>query len=229
MDLHISLEKSFGDFQLKTTFSTTSKKCGVFGASGSGKTTLMHLLAGLIKPDKGRISLDGIVLYDGEKGVCLPSQQRRIGVVFQHALLFPHMSVKGNLLYGWKRIPKEKRKIEPNAVIEALNLSNLLGRGVNGLSGGERQRVALGRTILACPQLILLDEPLSGLDRDMKKSVVRYMDGIFSEVDIPYMYISHSVWEMQKMTDEILIFSHGRLVERDEASNFFNCELQHGI
>ncbi len=228
MDLNMSVKKKFDDFTLDAEFDLTLCRCGVFGPSGSGKSTLMHLLAGLIKPDTGTISLGDCLLFDSAKKRNLSARQRRIGVVFQHSLLFPHMSVQKNLLYGWKRIVKEQRKVEPDAIIEALNLGALLRRGVNSLSGGERQRVALGRAILACPQLILMDEPLSGLDRDMKNSVIQYMNTLFSEFSIPYIYISHSVWEMQMMTDEVLVFSHGRLVEKTNAESLSSCGLQQG-
>jgi molybdate transport system ATP-binding protein len=229
MDLDVSIKKAVGDFTLKTEFNLSSGRCGVFGASGSGKSTLMHLIAGLIEPDEGAISLNGNLLFESGKKINLNPRQRRIGVVFQHALLFPHLSVRNNLLYGWKRISETQRKVEPDAVIEALNIVGLLGRGVNSLSGGERQRVALGRAILACPQLILMDEPLTGLDRDMKISVIQYMNNIFSEFYIPYIYISHSVWEMQMMTDDVLVFAHGRLLEKTFALSLSGSSLGEGM
>jgi molybdate transport system ATP-binding protein len=162
--LHVDVEKKLSDFQCRAAFSLESEKCGVFGPSGSGKTTLMHMLAGLLQPDKGFIKLNDVTLFDQKEGINLPPEARRVGVVFQHSHLFPHMNVKKNLFYGLNRIPASERNIDPEHLINILQVEHLLDRGVSKLSGGERQRIALGRTILACPHLILLDEPLSGLN-----------------------------------------------------------------
>ena len=132
-------------------------------------------------------------------------------MVFQHAHLFPHMNVKHNLFYGWRRTPATERRITPEALIEVLNLDHLLDRGINRLSGGERQRVALGRTVLACPQLILMDEPLSGLDEELKYQIIPYLKKVFPQFEIPLLFISHSLLEMRLMTDEVLVFRQGSL------------------
>lgn len=199
---------------LKADFQVKEKRTGVFGPSGSGKSTLMNLLAGLLKPDQGFIRLDGHTLFDGTKRIHVPPEKRRIGVVFQHAHLFPHMSVRKNLLYGFKRTPTSDRKIPPDALITVLALEHLLDRNVSRLSGGERQRVALGRTILACPRLILMDEPLTGLDQNLKYQIIPYLKRVFDEFDIPMMFISHSLREMRLMTDDVLVFDKGGLANR---------------
>lgn len=214
MNLEVSVKKRFKAFSLAADFSVTGSRTGVFGPSGSGKSTLMYLLAGMLKPDRGTIHLDGRVLFDAARHIHLPSEKRRIGVAFQHALLFPHMSVRRNLLYGFKRTPAMDRKINPDTLIDVLCLGHLLDRNVNRLSGGERQRVALGRTVLACPRLILMDEPLTGLDRDLKYQIIPYLKKVFDEFDIPLLFISHSVQEMRLMTDEVLVFDKGRLSGR---------------
>ena len=214
MLFEVDVEKKIGTFSLQVAFNLSAQKCGVFGPSGSGKSTLMHILAGLLKPDRGRIVFDGISLFDSEKKVNLSPQERRVGVVFQHAHLFPHMNVRRNLIYGWQRIPVAQRRITPEAIIEALNLEHLLERGVNRLSGGERQRVALGRTVLSCPRLILMDEPLSGLDQELKFQIIPYLRKVLDEFAIPLLFISHSLEEIRLMTDEVLVFEQGRLEQR---------------
>jgi molybdate transport system ATP-binding protein len=211
MDLEVSVEKQHGDFHFAASFSLSAGRCGIFGPSGSGKSTLMHLLAGLLSPDRGTIRLAGQTLFDAAAGINMAPEQRRIGVVFQHAHLFPHMNVQRNLFYGWRRTPEAERRIAPEALIEVLNLGHLLDRGVNRLSGGERQRVALGRTVLACPRLILLDEPLTGLDEELKYQIIPYLNTVFAEFAIPLLFISHSLREMRLMTDQVLVFREGTL------------------
>lgn len=209
MRLDIDVHKRQGDFSLNACFSLTGDRIGVFGPSGSGKSTLMHLLAGLSHPDMGKIQLDDTVLYDSSKRINLPPEQRRIGVVFQHSHLFPHMNVRRNLFYGWRRTPEQERCINTDALIEVLNLSHLLDRGVNLLSGGERQRVALARTVLTCPRLILMDEPLTGLDEELKFHIIPYLGKVFSQFNIPLLFISHSLLEMRLMTEEVLLVENG--------------------
>jgi molybdate transport system ATP-binding protein len=214
MNLRVSVEKRFKGFRLAADFNVTDRRTGVFGPSGSGKSTLMHLLADMLKPDRGIIELDGRVLYDAKRHIHVPPEQRRIGVVFQQALLFPHLNVRRNLMYGFRRIPADERKISPRALIDLLSLGHLLDRNVNRLSGGERQRVALGRTILACPRLILMDEPLTGLDRELKYQIIPYLKKVPDKFDMPLMFISHSLREMRLMTDDVLVLDRGRLTGR---------------
>jgi molybdate transport system ATP-binding protein len=213
MQLDVAVHKQQGDFQFAAEFSLTGQRIGLFGPSGSGKSTLMHLLAGLLTPDSGHIRLDGVSLYDRTAGINLPPEKRRIGVVFQQAHLFPHMSVRRNLMYGWRRTPEQERHIRPEAIIEVLNLSHLLDRGVTLLSGGERQRVALARTVLTCPRLILMDEPLTGLDEELKFQIIPYLNRVFASFAIPLLFISHSLVEMRLMTEQVLVVEAGK-VER---------------
>lgn len=211
MNLDVCLEKQLGDFSFASEFSVQCRRIGVFGPSGSGKSTLMHMLAGLLKPDRGHIRLDGETLFDAASGLHRASERRRIGVVFQHAHLFPHLGVRRNLLYGYKRLRRTERKIDPSTLIEVLNLGPLLERRVTTLSGGERQRVALGRTVLSCPRLILMDEPLNGLDEGLKYQIIPYLKRVFAEFEIPLLFISHSLNEMRLMTDQVLELANGRL------------------
>ena len=207
--LEVNIKKQIDEFNLQVTFELSGTRCGIFGSAGSGKSTLMHILAGLQEPDSGTILLDGVSLFDKKNTVNIPPQQRRIGVVFQHAHLFPHLSVQRNLLYGWRRTSVTDRGIPPESIIKALRLSPLLKRSVNTLSGGESQRVALGRTVLASPRLLLMDEPLTGLDDDLKLQIIPYLQEVLNTFQIPMLFISHSLQEIELMTDEVLLFSNG--------------------
>lgn len=217
MRLEFSAKKRIGTFDFSANFASDGKRIGVYGPSGSGKTTLMHLLAGLISPDEGAIRLDGTMLFDSSSKINLAPEKRRIAVVFQHCHLFPHLNVNNNLLYGYHRTPKNFRRIEPKTLIEVLELEVLLARGVQSLSGGERQRVALGRAILASPQLILLDEPLTGLDDKLKKQIIPYLIKIFDEFSTPFLFISHSLEEMLQLSEEVLELSSGVVVRKTDA------------
>ncbi|MCW5200145.1 molybdenum ABC transporter ATP-binding protein, partial [Desulfobulbus sp. F1] len=210
MLLEVEVKKRFAEFSVQAAFTLRSEKCGVFGPSGSGKSTLMHLLAGLQEPDSGFIRLNGRTLFDREQKINLPPEARRVGVVFQHACLFPHLSVKKNVFYGMNRLPHQQRNISPEQLIRVLQIEPLLDRSVNRLSGGERQRVALARTVLACPQLILLDEPLSGLDGQLKYQIIPYLLRVFAEFSIPMLFISHSLQELRMMTEEVLVMRGGQ-------------------
>lgn len=214
MQLEVNVEKQFNDFKCSFSFSQSNEKCGIFGPSGSGKSTLMNMLSGIMAPDKGKITLNNTVLFDSERRINLPSDKRRVGVVFQHALLFPHMSVGKNLFYGSKRRKSKSTEIDPDQLISVLQLGSLMNRNVTQLSGGEKQRVALGRTILANPDLILLDEPLTGLDGQLKFQIIPYLQKVFSEFTIPLLFISHSLQEMRMMTDTILVMGKGTICDQ---------------
>ena len=217
MKLEVALEKRLGDFHFSADFALTGRRIGVYGKSGSGKSTLMGMLAGLVRPDAGLIRLDGETLYDGAHKLLIPPEQRRIAVVFQHAHLFPHLNVRRNLLYGYKRLPRRNRRIAPEALGEVLGLGPLLERNVATLSGGERRRVALGRAMLACPRLILMDEPLTGLDDGSKYRIIPDLKAVFAEFGVPLIFISHSLNEMRLMTDDVLLFEDGRLISQSPA------------
>jgi molybdate transport system ATP-binding protein len=209
MLLEVEVEKHFADFRVQAAFTLRSSKCGVFGPSGSGKSTLMYMLAGLLEPDNGFIRLNGQTLFDAQQKINLRPEARRVGVVFQNACLFPHLSVRKNLLYGLKRLPPQQRTVPFEQLIHVLRIEELLDRSVARLSGGEKQRVALGRTVLACPQLILLDEPLSGLDGQLKYQIIPYLQQVFAEFSIPMLFISHSLQELRLMTEEVLVVERG--------------------
>ncbi len=214
MQLSLTAEKRFGEFNLSTDFTVSGDRIGVFGISGSGKSTLVSILAGLLEPDSGEIVLDGECLFSSKMRINLPPEQRRIAMVFQQHCLFPHLNVKNNLLYGYKRCPAKFRTIDFDALAAVLKLEGLLERGVTNLSGGEKQRVALGRAILANPRLLLMDEPLSALDDSLRFQIIPYLKSVSEHFGIPYLFISHSLLEMRLMTDSVLVFEKGCMVEQ---------------
>ncbi|MDD2364821.1 MAG: molybdenum ABC transporter ATP-binding protein [Desulfuromonadaceae bacterium] len=217
MKLSMNVNKSFGAFSLSTDFTVSGDCVGIFGASGSGKSTLVSMLAGFLKPDSGSIHLDGECLYSSEKRINVKPELRRISMVFQQHNLFPHLSVMENLLYGFKRCRKEHRTIDFDTLTDVLKLQGLLGRGVANLSGGEKQRVALGRAILANPRLLLMDEPLSALDDSLRFQIIPYLKSVSEQFAIPYIFISHSLIEMRMMTDTVLAFENGRMIEQSSS------------
>lgn len=217
MKLDVHLKKTQGQFTLTANFSVTGKKIGIFGPSGSGKSTLAGLIAGFSRPDSGTICLNGRYLHCDRRAVRVAPEKRRVAVVFQHAHLFPHLSVRGNLLYGYRRIGASQRRIGIDELVRALDIGRLLERGVAGLSGGEKQRVALGRALLACPELLIFDEPLSALDQGLKEQIIPYLRKVLRRFEIPYLFISHSLEEMRLLTDEVIHFSSGTIQEITDA------------
>jgi molybdate transport system ATP-binding protein len=214
MQLAMKTEKRFGAFSLTSNFSVSGDRVGIFGVSGSGKSTLVGMLAGLVVPDSGEITLDGDCLFSHAKKINLPPEERRIAMVFQQHCLFPHLNVRSNLLYGYKRCPARFRSIDFDTLVNVLKLEGLLERGVANLSGGEKQRVALGRAILANPRLLLMDEPLSALDDTLRFQIIPYLKSVSEQFGIPYLFISHSMLEMRLMTDTTLVFEKGCMVEQ---------------
>src|SRR6185369_8954021 len=212
MQLSMTTRKSFGAFTLTTDFNVSGDRVGIFGVSGSGKSTLVSMLAGLVEPDDGEIVLDGDCLFSSAQVINLRPEQRRISMVFQQHCLFPHLSVRNNLLYGFNRCPKNLRTIDFDTLVAVLKLDGLLGRGVTKLSGGEKQRVALGRAILANPRLLLMDEPLSALDDSLRFQIIPYLKSVSEQFCIPYLFISHSLLEMRLMSDQVLNVAGGRII-----------------
>ncbi len=229
MELRAAVQKRFGGFLLDADFTVRGERVGVFGPSGSGKSTLVGLIAGLAAPDRGVIAFDGEVLFDSATGRNVRPEQRRMGMVFQRPSLFPHLSVKGNLLYGYRRCPKASRKIGFDDVVEVLKIGSLLDRGVKHLSGGEKQRVALGRAVLGSPRLLLLDEPLSALDDNLKFQIIPFLKSGCEAFKIPYLFISHSLIEMRIMTDAVLHVEGGRVVEQTTAEGLVRGRMSDGM
>jgi len=227
--LNVELKKRFKDFTLDVAFDLSSSRTGIFGPSGSGKSTIMNLLSGLELPDSGYIRLGNTVIFDSKEKINLKPDQRNIGVVFQHAHLFPHMSVKRNIFYGYKRIKPENRRIDPEDLFEALGITQLLSRDVSTLSGGERQRIALARTVLSNPGLILMDEPLSALDEGHKFQIIPYLKNVFNNYGIPMIFISHSVLEMRMMTDDVIVIEGGCIQQHGKTEELVKKSWNRGL
>ena len=210
MSLQIDIRLRRADFDLCFKGELACGITGLFGPSGAGKTTLLHCIAGLTSPDSGQIVLDGNVLFDSSSNHHPPPQKRQIGLVFQDHLLFPHLSVEGNLRYGQKK-PRKERKQHLCETAELLEITHLLNRNVTQLSGGEKQRVALGRAILSSPKLLLLDEPFTGLDHGFKQQLIPYLKRLYENTKIPMILVSHNCEDMMELADEMLFIENGQL------------------
>ena len=210
MNLDIDIQIQHDDFNLRFKGCLTNGITGLFGPSGVGKTTLLHCIAGLVRPNQGRIVLDENVLYDSLSHRHLPPRKRQVGLVFQDHLLFPHMTVEKNLAYGQKG-SRRKRKQKLCEVAELLEIISLLKRNVSTLSGGEKQRVALGRAILARPDLLLLDEPFTGLDRRLKQQLIPYLKRLYEKTHIPMILVSHDPETMMDLVEEMIFLENGKL------------------
>ena len=216
MELEVDVRKEFSGFKNELTLSFRGQRLGIFGPSGSGKSTLVALLAGLIAPDRGTIRLDGELLFDSGGQINLRPEERGIGIVFQRPHLFPHLSVRGNLLYGLKRLARRRGRhdIDMTTLCEILKIDDLLARGVGKLSGGEKQRVAIGRAVLSHPRLLLLDEPLSALDDGLRYQIIPYLLEVCETFAIPFLFITHSLVEMRLMTEQVAVLENGQVVGR---------------
>jgi molybdate transport system ATP-binding protein len=196
-------------FTLQARFDLKPGYClGIMGASGSGKTTLLHSLAGLLMPVSGLIQSHQQVWFDSRQGIQLPPWQRQVGIVFQDGRLFPHMNVQHNLCYG---MPKGDVAISLPEVVEVLDIAALLQRKPSQLSGGEKQRVAIGRALLSQPSVLLMDEPLSGLDETLKQQVLPYIRKVITTFGLPTLYVSHVRDEVAEIADEVLQLAQGQL------------------
>ena len=210
--LQVSIQKQLEAFALQVSFVLASHGITVlWGASGSGKTTLLQCLAGLLRPDAGRIACREAVWFDAERGVCLAPERRRLGYVFQDVRLFPHLSVRSNMLFG--RRFRGPSGVSFEDVVALLGLGRLLHRTPSDLSGGEKQRVAVGRALLACPELLLMDEPLTGLDRGKREVIMAYVKAIPERFGVPVLYVTHSDAERRFLADRVLNLEDGKLTE----------------
>jgi molybdate transport system ATP-binding protein len=209
--LCIDVVKQLGEFSLEASFESQGRVTGLFGASGSGKTSLVNMIAGLLRPDRGTISIDGDILDDTGKGIHVPPWRRRIGYVFQDARLFPHLNVAQNLDYGRRMNRLAEDPAQHKRVTDLLDIGHLLERRPGRLSGGERQRVALGRALLSKPRLLLLDEPLGALDEGRRAEILPYLVRLRDEAHIPMVYVSHDPAELRQLATQIVLLKNGRV------------------
>lgn len=198
-----------GSFTLSAAFEFDARAAALFGPSGSGKTTILDAIAGLRRPARGRIAIDGRVLYSSDTRINLPVHQRHVGYVPQDVALFPHMNVRRNLLYG------THAGVSPDVgrVLSMLEIGSLVDRRVTELSGGERQRVALGRALMSGPSLLLLDEPLAAVDVPLRRKILPYLRRVRDEMRIPILYVSHDRGEVDELADRVVHLADGRVVD----------------
>lgn len=218
MSLEVAIQHRFGAFALDIAFEAPPGLTVLFGRSGSGKTTIINAVAGLFRPDAGRIAIGERTLFDSARGIWLPPHRRRLGYIFQDARLFPHLTVRQNLLYGRWFAPKSGPQESLETVVGMLGIGPLLARRPGGLSGGERQRVAIGRALLANPRLILADEPLAALDEARKAEILPYFERLRDETSVPILYVSHAPAEVARLATSVVALQNGTVARQGSAT-----------
>src|SRR5690606_32697494 len=209
MRLAVEARQMLGEFRLDASLVASSGVTALFGRSGSGKTSLMRVIAGLARPARGRVAFDDIVLLDTDRRIFIPPHRRRFGYVFQEARLFPHLSVRRNLLYGRWFSPRPGGRGDFRRVIEMLGIASLLDRSPFDLSGGEKQRVAIGRALLSSPRLLLMDEPLAALDQERKGEILPFIERLRDRMQLPIVYVSHAIDEVSRIADTVVFIENG--------------------
>jgi molybdate transport system ATP-binding protein len=207
--LDVAIEHRLGAFRLSVAFASAGGLTALFGRSGAGKTSVINVIAGLVRPEHGRIVVDETVLTDTARNVLVPAHKRRIGYIFQEGRLFPHLTVRGNLVYGMRFANGPKNAGELDQVVALLGIDGLLSRRPANLSGGEKQRVAIGRALLSRPRLLVMDEPLASLDEARKAEILPYIERLRDETRIPIVYVSHSIPEVARLATTLVVLSEG--------------------
>lgn len=205
-------------------FETDAPVTAILGPSGAGKTTILLMIAGMLRPLAGTIRFAGETLLDTHAGVCIPPERRQIGMVFQDQQLFPHLSVEDNLRFGQRRQRSDSNVIEYHRVVEVLELEALARRFPRNLSGGERQRVAIGRALLCNPKLLLLDEPLSAIDSELKDRILTYLERVQSEWHLPTLYVSHVAAEARRLSQLVIFIDAGKVLHSGPTTETFKPE-----
>lgn len=213
MALSLELHKKVDGFSLEVEWAIQEELAVLFGFSGAGKSMTLQMIAGLMKPDQGTIRLGERVLFDSRSGIDTPPQDRSIGYVFQDLALFPHMTVRDNILFGAKGMGKKERRIKTEEMIEIFHLEGLPEKKPAEISGGQRQRVALARALIRRPKLLLLDEPFSALDHPLRLEMHQYLTGAARQHKIPVIMVTHDLNEAYKLGDKIIIYSEGRATQ----------------
>jgi len=206
----VAIRKKLGDFSLDVRFASEAPVTALFGPSGSGKTSVANAISGLLQPDAGKIEVGGTLLFDSARAANIPIHRRKMRVVFQESRLFPHLTVKQNLLYG-RWLAGKRNGQDVIEVMRMLGLESLLSRRPRTLSGGERQRVAIGRALLADPAALLLDEPLASLDKARKQEIFPYLEKLVAAAKVPILYISHLPEEIERLAQTVVTLDQGRV------------------
>jgi molybdate transport system ATP-binding protein len=203
---------AYGGFSLDAVFDFPGRGVtALFGPSGSGKTTCLRVLAGLMRVPGAYVEVNGVVWQDDAAGVFMPTYRRSLGYVFQEASLFAHLNVRDNLEYGMKRIPRHRQRVSLEQVVSLLGIAGLMTRKPNTLSGGERQRVGMARALATSPDILLMDEPLASLDAARKAEILPYLEHLHAQLDIPVLYVSHSIEEVVRLADHLVLLEEGRV------------------
>lgn len=210
--LDVNIQLTQGAFHLHAQFHSQHLVTGLFGPSGAGKSSVLNVIAGLLTPRQGHIIVDGETVFSSSQRINIPTHQRRIGLVFQDARLFPHLSVRHNLLYGYQLLKPHQRQIHLDTVVDLLQIGHLLQQSVQKLSGGEKQRVGLGRALLTSPRLLLLDEPLAALDERLKQQILPFLLKTRDELRLPMLYVSHALAEIEYLTDTVVMLEQGKML-----------------
>ncbi|KNH27963.1 molybdenum ABC transporter ATP-binding protein [Pseudomonas syringae] len=209
--IHTRLKLNYSGFSLDVDLQLPGRGVtALYGHSGSGKTTCLRCIAGLEQAEQGFIQINDEVWQDSDKGIFVPPHKRALGYVFQEASLFPHLSVRANLEFGLRRIPRQQRRVDMAHATELLGIGHLLGRDPQNLSGGERQRIGIARALLTSPKLLLMDEPLAALDTQRKNEILPYLQRLHDELDIPVLYVSHSQDEVARLADHLVLLNDGK-------------------
>ncbi|WP_426177609.1 molybdenum ABC transporter ATP-binding protein [Pseudomonas sp. TWRC1-2] len=209
--IEVRLQLNYPGFALKVDLKLPGRGVtALYGHSGSGKTTCLRCIAGLERAEDGFVQINDQVWQDSRNGLFVPPHKRALGYVFQEASLFPHLSVRANLEFGFKRIPRQQRRVDMAHATELLGIAHLLDRHPQHLSGGERQRIGIARALLTSPQLLLMDEPLAALDSKRKGEILPYLERLHDELDIPVLYVSHAQDEVARLADHIVLLSDGQ-------------------
>ena len=209
--LKCDFQYQHADFILNVELEVQQQLLGIVGASGSGKSTLLKSIVGLIQPQQGWIQFNNRILLDTQRQIHVPMHQRKIALIFQNALLFPHMNVQQNLRYAEKWVVKSERKFQFDEIVDLLELKPLIQRKAHQLSGGEAQRVSIGRALLSSPNLLLLDEPLTGLDSKLKQQILPFLKRMKQELNLPMIYVTHHMQELEYLQADIVQLSQGQL------------------
>lgn len=204
MSFDVMVERRLGDRTISAAFVSEGGLTALFGPSGAGKTSILNMVAGLLRPDAGRIVVGDRVLFDNATSIDSPARQRRAGYVFQDGRLFPHQRVRDNLLYGWKLARPKDRWMDMEEATRFLGIDHLLDRWPRTLSGGEAQRVAIGRALLSGPRFLLMDEPLASLDRARREEVMVVIESLRDELNLPILYVSHDRDEVERLATTIV-------------------------
>lgn len=219
--LVVDVEHRQGDFELACEFASDARVTGLFGPSGAGKSTLLRIMAGLIRPERGRVELAGRCVFDSARRIHVPTHRRRIGYVFQQARLFTHLNVRHNLAYGAWFARARSHSARFAQVVDMLDIGDLLDRRIAGLSGGEQQRVAIGRALLSDPAVLLLDEPLASLDAARRQEVLPYLERLSAESELPIVFVSHQLDDLLRLANrQVVAIRGGRVVFSGATADF---------